>query len=42
MMSIEEVMGHRKVIDGDEPQPLPGPITVGGKLHLTQEQWEAC
>jgi hypothetical protein len=23
-------------------QPLSGPITVGGKLHLTQEQWEAC
>jgi hypothetical protein len=21
---------------------LSGPITVGGKLHLTQEQWEAC
>jgi hypothetical protein len=35
-MSIEEV------IDGDEPQPLSGPITVGGKLHLTREQWEAC
>jgi hypothetical protein len=25
----------------DEPQPLSGPITVDGKLHLTQEQWEA-
>jgi hypothetical protein len=34
-MSIEEAIGHL-----DEPQPLSGPITVGGKLHLTQEQWE--
>jgi hypothetical protein len=42
MMSIEEPIGHLKVIDGDEPQPLSGPITVGGKLHLTREQWEAC
>jgi hypothetical protein len=41
-MSIEEVIGRLKVIDGDEPQPLSGPITVGGKLHLTREQWEAC
>jgi hypothetical protein len=41
-MSIEEVIGRLKVIDGDEPQPLSEPITVGGKLHLTQEQWEAC
>jgi hypothetical protein len=29
-MSIEEVIGHLKVVDGDEPQPLSGPITVGG------------
>jgi hypothetical protein len=36
-MSIEEVICHLKVVDGDEPQPLSGPITVGGKLHLTQE-----
>jgi hypothetical protein len=40
-MSIEEAIGHLKVVDGDEPQPLSGPITVGGKLHLTREQWEA-
>jgi hypothetical protein len=39
-MSIEEAIGHLKVVD--EPQPLSGPITVGGKLHLTREQWEAC
>jgi hypothetical protein len=39
---IKEAIGHLKVIDGDKPQPLSGPITVGGKLHLTQEQWEAC
>jgi hypothetical protein len=42
MMSIEEVIGCLKVVDGDEPQPLSGPITVGGKLHFTQKQWEAC
>jgi hypothetical protein len=41
-MSIEEVIGHLKVVDGDEPQPLSGPITVGGKLHLTRKQWKAC
>jgi hypothetical protein len=34
-MSIEEAIGYLKVIDGDEPLPLSGPITVGGKLHLT-------
>jgi hypothetical protein len=37
-MSIKEAIGHLKVIDGDEPQPLSGSITIGGKLHLTQEQ----
>jgi hypothetical protein len=42
IMSIEEAIGHLKVVDGDEPRPLSGPITVGGKLHLTREQWEAC
>jgi hypothetical protein len=42
MRSIEEAIGHLKVIDSDEPQPLSGPITIGGKLHLTREQWEAC
>jgi hypothetical protein len=42
MMSIEEVIGRLKVVDGDKPQPLSGPITVGEKLHLTREQWEAC
>jgi hypothetical protein len=42
MMSIEEAIGRLKVVDGDEPQPLSGPITVGGKLYLTREQWEAC
>jgi hypothetical protein len=36
-MSIEEAIGRLKVVDGDEPQPFSGPITVGGKLHLTQE-----
>jgi hypothetical protein len=42
MMSIEEAIGRLKVIDGDEPQTLSEPITVGGKLHLTREQWEVC
>jgi hypothetical protein len=41
-MLIEEAIGRLKVIDDDEPQPLSGPITVDGKLHLTREQWEAC
>jgi hypothetical protein len=41
-MSIEEVIGRLKVVDGDEPQPLSGPIPIGRKLHLTREQWEAC
>jgi hypothetical protein len=41
-MTIEEAIGRLKVVDGDEPQALSGPITIGGKLHLTREQWEAC
>jgi hypothetical protein len=41
-LSIEEAIGRLKVIDGDEPQPLSGLITVSGKLHLTREQWVAC
>jgi hypothetical protein len=41
-MSIVEAIGRLKVVDGDGPQPLSGPITISGKLHLTQEQWEAC
>jgi hypothetical protein len=41
-MTIEEAIGRLKVVDGDEPQAPSGPITIGGKLHLTQEQWEAC
>jgi hypothetical protein len=40
-MSIKEAIDRLKVIDGDEPQPLSGHIIVGGKLHLTREQWEA-
>jgi hypothetical protein len=42
MMSIEEAIVRLKVVDGDEPQPLSEPITVGGKLHLTREQREVC
>jgi hypothetical protein len=41
-MSIEEAIGRLKVVNGDEPQPLSGSITVDGKLHLTRKQWEAC
>ena len=41
-MSIEEAIGRLKVVDGDEPRLLSGPITIVGKLHLTREQWEAC
>jgi hypothetical protein len=41
-MSIEEMIGRLKVIDGDEPQPLSGPITIGRKLPLTRKQWETC
>jgi hypothetical protein len=37
-MSIKEAIGRLKVIDGNEPQPLSGSITIGGKLHLTREQ----
>ena len=40
-MSIEEAIGRLKVIDSDEPQSLSGPITTGGKLLLTREQWLA-
>jgi hypothetical protein len=38
---IARLIGRLKVVDDDEPQPLSAPITVGGKLHLTQKQWEA-
>jgi hypothetical protein len=41
-MTIEEAIGRLKVVDGDEPHALSGPITIGGKLHLNREQWEAC
>jgi hypothetical protein len=41
-MSIEEAIGRLKVVDGDEPQPLSGPITVGGKLHLTRSRHETA
>jgi hypothetical protein len=34
-MSIEETIGRLKVVDGDEPQPLSGPITVGGSYDRT-------
>jgi hypothetical protein len=40
-MMIEEAIGRLKVVDSDEPQPPSRGISIGGKLHLTQEQWEA-
>jgi hypothetical protein len=40
-MTIEEALGRLKVVDTDEPQPLSGPITTGGKLLLTREQWDS-
>ena len=40
-MTIEEANGRLKVVDSDEPQPPSGGISIGGKLHLTQEEWEA-
>jgi hypothetical protein len=36
-MTIEEAIGRLKVVDGDEPHALSGPITIGGKLHFTRE-----
>jgi hypothetical protein len=41
-MTIEEAIGRLKVVDSDESHAPSGPITIGGKLHLTREQWEAC
>jgi hypothetical protein len=41
-MTIEEAIGRLKVVDSDEPRALSRPITIGGKLHLTLEKWEAC
>jgi hypothetical protein len=41
-MTIEEAICRLKVVDDDEPQAPSGSITIGGKLHLTREQWEAC
>jgi hypothetical protein len=38
-MTIEEALGRLKVIDSDETQRLLGPVTIGGKLLLTREQW---
>jgi hypothetical protein len=40
-MTIVEAIGRLKVVDSDEPQPPSRGISIGGKLHLTQEQWEA-
>jgi hypothetical protein len=37
-MMIDEAIGRLQVVDTDEPHPLSRPITIGGKLLLTQEQ----
>jgi hypothetical protein len=41
-MSIKWAICRLKVVDGDEAKPFSRPITIGGKLYLTREQWEAC
>jgi hypothetical protein len=40
-MAIKEAIGRLKVVDGDEPHALSGPITIGKKLNLAREHWEA-
>jgi hypothetical protein len=40
-MTIEEALGHLKVVDSNEPQRLSGPVTIDRKLLLTREQWAA-
>jgi uncharacterized protein YhaN len=40
-LSIEEVMGRLKAIDNCEQLPPSEPVTIGGKLLLTEEQWLA-
>ncbi|XP_072149622.1 uncharacterized protein [Setaria viridis] len=38
---IEELTGRFKASDDREKMTSGGPITIGGKLHLTEEQWIA-
>ena len=37
-LSVEEVTGRLKAATDDEPAPAQ---TIGGKLYLTEEEWEA-
>jgi hypothetical protein len=38
-LSIEEVMGRLKAIDNHEQLSPSKPVTIGGKLLFTEEQW---
>jgi len=40
-LSIEEVMGRLKAVDNREQLPPSEPVTIGGKLLFTEEQWLA-
>jgi hypothetical protein len=41
-MSIEEAIGHLKVVDDDEPQPLLGPITADNQKPARDDVWHNC
>nr|AAK26118.1 putative gag-pol polyprotein [Oryza sativa Japonica Group] len=40
-LTIEEVMGRLKAVDNRKQLPPSEPITIGGKLFFTKEQWLA-
>ena len=40
-LTIEEVARRLKTVDDLEEEPLSEPISVGGKLMYTEEQWLA-
>jgi hypothetical protein len=41
-LSIEEMMGRLKAVDNHEQLPPSEPITIGGNLLFTEEQWLAA
>ena len=41
MLTLEEATGRLKAVDDREEQAPTEPITVGGKLMYTEEQWRA-
>jgi hypothetical protein len=41
-LSIEEVTGCLKAVDNCEQLPPSEPVTIGGKLLFTKEQWCRC